>query len=116
MLLGLFESDPTLTAARKGAVIAERHYYGSQFEATLTGYAAPCGGRLAPGKYRGPERLLRRLRQLIESIHDTFKGQLDVNTTAGTPHSGSGSASCSGCWPSPPLLAQRPQRTDPHNQ
>src|SRR3954467_13767138 len=38
VLLGSLEADPALTAGRSGqTVIADRHYYGRQFEATLNG-------------------------------------------------------------------------------
>ena len=85
VLLGILDADPALTADRCGqTVIADRHYYGRQFEATLAGHGlmllrpARAGETPRPGA-----RLFRPLRQVIESINDTFKGQLDLEHHGG---------------------------------
>jgi hypothetical protein len=70
VLLGILGAAPTLVAARTGQIlIADKHYYGRQFEAAL---AQRAGGHL-----------FRPLRQVIESINQTFKGQLDLERHGG---------------------------------
>src|SRR3954468_12313281 len=85
VLLGILEADPALTAGRSGqTVIADRHYYGRQFEATLNGHGITL---LRPARAGEPPRpgapLFKPLRQVIESINDTFKGQLDLEHHGG---------------------------------
>jgi hypothetical protein len=80
VLLGILDADPALTAGRDGqTVIADRAYYGRQFEAALDGHGIsllrPARAGEAP---RAGARLFKPLRQVIESINDTFKGQLDL--------------------------------------
>jgi hypothetical protein len=77
--------DPALTAGRTGQVIiADKNYYGRDFEAALTG-----GGicQLRPARKgegaRPGTRFFKPLRQIIESVNDTFKGQLDLERHGG---------------------------------
>jgi hypothetical protein len=85
VLLGILAADPTLVAARPGqTLIADKHYYGRQFEAAL----AACGVRLLRPARKGEAQrpgaqLFRPLRQVIESINQTFKGQLDPERHGG---------------------------------
>jgi Transposase DDE domain len=85
VLLGILAADPTLVATRPGqTLIADKHYYGRQFEAAL----ATCGVRLLrPARKGEPQRagahLFRPLRQVIESVNQTFKGQLDLERHGG---------------------------------
>jgi hypothetical protein len=85
VLLGILAADPTLVAARPGqTLIADKHYYGRQFEAAL----AACGVRLLRPARKGEAQrpgaqLFRPLRQVIESINQTFKGQLDLERHGG---------------------------------
>ena len=78
-------ADPALTAGRGGQVIiADKHYYGRDFEATL----ADGGIRLLrPARQGEPARpgtrFFKPLRQIIESVNDTFKGQLDLERHGG---------------------------------
>ncbi len=78
-------ADPALTAGRGGQVIiADKHYYGRDFEATL----AEGGIRLLrPARHGEPARpgtrFFKPLRQIIESVNDTFKGQLDLERHGG---------------------------------
>jgi Transposase DDE domain len=80
VLLGIFDADPALLADRPGqTLIGDRHYYGRDFEAAL----AQAGAQLLRPARRGePDRagarLFKPLRQVIESINATFKGQLDL--------------------------------------
>jgi hypothetical protein len=78
-------ADPALTAGRDGQVIiADKHYYGRDFEATLAE-----GGihLLRPARQGEPARpgtrFFKPLRQIIESVNDTFKGQLDLERHGG---------------------------------
>jgi hypothetical protein len=78
-------ADPVLTAGRdRQIIIADKNYYGHDFEAVLA------DGRiclLRPARKGEPERVGTRffkpLRQVIESINDTFKGQLDLERHGG---------------------------------
>jgi DDE family transposase len=85
VLLDLVHTDPALTPARPGQIlIADKHYYGRRFEAEL----ADAGLHLLRRPRRGePPRpgasLFKPLRQTIESIFDTLKGQLDLELHGG---------------------------------
>jgi hypothetical protein len=78
-------ADPGLSAGRPGQVIiGDKNYYGHTFEATLA------DGRiclLRPARKGEPERagsqFFKPLRQVIESVNDTFKGQLDLERHGG---------------------------------
>jgi len=79
-LLGILAADPTLAADRPGqTLIGDKNYYGKDFERTL----AEAGiDLLRPARKGEPPRagahLFKPLRQTIESINQTFKGQLDL--------------------------------------
>ncbi len=80
VLLAMFATEPGLTAARPGqTLIGDKNYYGTRFEAAL----ASEGIRLLrPARQGEPQpagaRLFKPLRQIIESINETFKGQLNL--------------------------------------
>jgi hypothetical protein len=84
-LLGIFDTDPDLLADHPGQIlIGDKNYFGREFEATL----AEEGLRLLRPTRKGePERagasLFKPLRQTIESINQTFKGQLDLEHHGG---------------------------------
>ncbi|WP_157524382.1 IS982 family transposase [Jiangella alkaliphila] len=84
-LLGMLGADPDLSTARVGqVVIADKNYYGRQFEAAL----AEAGLDLLRPARKGERpragvRFFKPLRQVIESINDTFKGQLDLERHGG---------------------------------
>jgi hypothetical protein len=84
-LLGIFAADPGLAAGRPGQVlIGDKNYYGRDFEAAL----AEAGIRLLrPARKTEPAPaaapLFRPLRQVIESVNDTLKGQLDLERHGG---------------------------------
>ena len=90
VLLGIFDADPALLADRPGqTLIGDRHYYGRDFEAAL----AQAGAQLLrPARRSEPERagarLFKPLRQVIESINATFKGQLDLERHGGRTPAG----------------------------
>lgn len=79
-LLGMLEADPDLVAQRAGqTLIADKNYFGADFETTLSQAGMHL---LRPARKNEPERagagLFKPLRQIIESINQTFKGQLDL--------------------------------------
>ena len=79
-LLDILDTDTDLIADRPGqTLIADRHYYGREFEHAL---AAAVVELLRPARKGEPDRpgarLLKPLRQVIESINQTFKAQLDL--------------------------------------
>jgi hypothetical protein len=85
VLLDLLATEPQLVAARPGQLpLADKHYYGGEFEQVL----GELGLRLLrPARKGEAERagagLFRPLRQLIESVNQTFKGQLDLERHGG---------------------------------
>jgi transposase len=85
VLVDLLAVEPQLVAARPGQVlIADKHYYGREFETIL----AELGVRLLRPARKGEAerpgaRLFKPLRQLIESVNQTFKGQLDLERHGG---------------------------------
>jgi hypothetical protein len=89
-LLGIFDADPTLVADRNGqTIIADKNYYGRDFEATLTAAGL---NLLRPARKGETERpgasLFKPLRQTIESINQTFKGHLDLERHGGRTSTG----------------------------
>ena len=78
-------TDASLAEHRPGQMlIADKNYFGRDFEATL----AQTGLHLLrPARKGEPERagarFFKPLRQTIESINDTFKGQLDLEQHGG---------------------------------
>jgi len=78
-------ADPALTAGRSGQIIiGDKNYFGGRFEAEL----ASAGLRLLrPARKGEPGRagaqFFKPLRQIIESVNDTFKGQLDLERHGG---------------------------------
>jgi hypothetical protein len=90
VLLSILAADPALAATRPGqTLIADRHYYGTSFEATLAGAGLTL---LRPARKGEPERpgarFFKPLRQVIESINQTFKGQLDLERHGGRTPAG----------------------------
>jgi hypothetical protein len=85
VLAGMLAADPGLLAARPGqTLIGDKNYYGRDFEAAI----AQAGIRLLrPARKGEPARagaqLFKPLRQVIESVNDTFKGQLDLEQHGG---------------------------------
>jgi hypothetical protein len=90
VLLDILHADPDLTAARRGqTLIGDKNYFGTDFEATL----ARAGVRLLRPSRKGEPvrpgaRFFKPLRQTIESIFDTYKGQLDLERHGGKTPAG----------------------------
>jgi hypothetical protein len=85
VLLAMLALEPGLAAARPGQVIiGDKNYYGRDFESAL---AAAGLVLLRPARKGGPERpgrqFFKPLRQVIESVNDTLKGQLDLERHGG---------------------------------
>jgi hypothetical protein len=85
VLLGILGADPDLAASRPGQVlIADKNYYGASFEAALAGAGLTL---LRPARQGEPERpgtrFFKPLRQVIESVNQTFKAQLDLERHGG---------------------------------
>lgn len=89
-LLDMLDADPDLAARHPDqTIIGDRHYYGRAFEHAL----AQGGLRLLrPARKNEPPRadttLFKPLRQTIESINQTFKGQLDLERHGGRTDTG----------------------------
>jgi hypothetical protein len=84
-LLGILDQDPDLARDRAGqTIIGDKNYFGADFETAL---AAAGLDLLRPArkgeKERAGARFFKPLRQVIESINDTFKGQLDLERHGG---------------------------------
>ena len=84
-LLGIFAAEPGLAAGRPGQVlIGDKNYYGRDFEAAIAA-AGLC--LLRPARKGEPAdaaaSLFKPLRQVIESVNDTLKGQLDLERHGG---------------------------------
>jgi Transposase DDE domain len=85
VLLDLLRADPVLLPTHPGQLlITDKHYYGRRFEAEL----ADAGLALLRRPRRGePDRpgasVFKPLRQTVESIFDTLKGQLDLELHGG---------------------------------
>ncbi len=85
VLLDLVAVEPELVAVRPGQVLlADKNYFGDQFERVLAGWGLRL---LRPARKGEAERagasLFKPLRQLIESVNQTFKGQLDLERHGG---------------------------------
>jgi hypothetical protein len=85
VLMAVLAHDPTLLADRPGLVIvADKGYVSTELDAFL----ADRGTVLLRPSYRNRtprpgEHLLKPIRQLIESVNDTLKGQLDLEFHGG---------------------------------
>ena len=85
VLQAIFTADPALLATRPGqTLIGDKNYYGASFEAAIADAGIVL---LRPARKGEPSRpgarLFRPLRQIIESVNATFKGQLDLERHGG---------------------------------
>jgi hypothetical protein len=83
--LGMFDADPNLLATHPGqTLMADKNYYGSHFEATLADAGIELLRPARKGeKPRAGQRYFKPLRQVIESINNTLKAQLDLERHGG---------------------------------
>ncbi|KIZ14891.1 IS982 family transposase [Streptomyces natalensis] len=89
-LRDLFDTAPDVMAAHpRQTIIGDKNYYGREFEDDLTERHLDL---LQPARKGAPERagvhLFKPLRQVIESINQTFKGQLDLERHGGKSPAG----------------------------
>ena len=89
VLNAILDATPSLVGKTRQVVIADKAYYGRTFETGLD-YAridllrpARKGEKPRPG-----QRFFKPLRQIIESVNATFKGQLDLERHGGKTHAG----------------------------
>jgi hypothetical protein len=92
VLMAMLDHDPVLLADRPGLVIiADKGYVSRELDHYLT----ERGATLIRPSYRNrtphpAEPLLKSVRQLIESVNDTLKGQLDLELHGGRTIDGVG--------------------------
>jgi hypothetical protein len=92
VLMVALDHDPTLTRDRAGlTIIADKGYVSRELDT----YLAERGVSLLRPSYRNrvphpAEHLLKPIRQLVESIFDTLKGQLDLELHGGRSIDGVG--------------------------
>ncbi|MEV7969880.1 transposase [Sphaerisporangium sp. NPDC088356] len=84
-LLDLLAVEPQFTAERPGQVlIGDKNYFGREFEQQLTELDIRLLRPARKGEtQRAGSQLFKPLRQVIESINETFKGQLDLERHRG---------------------------------
>jgi DDE family transposase len=89
-LLGMLDAAPELTAARPSqTIIGDKNYYGREFERELTERDLSLLRPARKGEHeRAGAHLFKPLRQTIESINQTFKGQLDLERHGGRTPAG----------------------------
>jgi hypothetical protein len=81
--------DPELAGRPGQALIAGKNYYGRAFENELAGAGIRLIRPARKGEAARPgTRFLRPLRQVIESVNQTFKGQLDLERHGGRTPAG----------------------------
>jgi len=85
ILLAMLDADPNLLATHPvQTLMADKNYYGSQFEATLADAGIELLRPARKGeKPRAGQHFFRPLRQVIESINNTLKAQLDLERHGG---------------------------------
>jgi hypothetical protein len=90
VLLDLLHDDPTLAASRPGQIlIADKNYFGREFEANIADRGIQLLRRARKGETERPGgRFFKPLRQTVESIFDTLKGQLDLEQHGGRTPAG----------------------------
>jgi DDE family transposase len=89
-LLGIFTAEPALMADRPGqTLIGDKNYFGKNFEQDLVDAGVELLRPARKGEDERPgARLFKPLRQTIESINQTFKGQLDLERHGGRTPAG----------------------------
>jgi hypothetical protein len=90
VLLAMLEIDAALVSARPGqTVIGDKNYFGRDFEKTVAGsdlvLLRPVRKGEAP---RAGKELFKPLRQVIESVNQTLKAQLDLEGHGGRTEEG----------------------------
>lgn len=85
----ILDTTPGLAPGRPQVVVADKNYYGGDFEAGLRERGVDLLRPARKGEPPRPgSRFLKPLRQTIESVNDTFKGQLDLEQHGGRTPTG----------------------------
>nr|WP_240363272.1 hypothetical protein [Streptomyces sp. S1A1-7] len=97
-LRDMFDTAPDVLAVHPGqTIIGDKNYFGREFE---RGLAERHLKLLRPARKREAEpagsHLFKPLRQVIESINQTFKGQLNLERHGGKSRKGCQPGSCAG--------------------
>ena len=84
-LLGMLEAGRDVAAAHPGQIlIGDENYFGEDFEAELTARHLALLRPVRKGEApRAGQNLFKPLRQVIESVNQTLKGQLDLERHGG---------------------------------
>ena len=90
VLADLIAGTPTLAGrSSRQVLLADKNYYGAAFEAELDAAGIEV---LRPARKGEPERpgsrFFKPLRQIVESVNDTLKGQLDLERHGGRTPAG----------------------------
>jgi hypothetical protein len=89
VLLDILHADPSLTDRPRQIMIGDKNYFGAEFEATLPQAGIDLLRPARKGETERPgARLFKPLRQVIESINDTLKGQLNLEQHGGRTKAG----------------------------
>ena len=85
ILLGMLDADQNLLATHPGqTLMADKNYYGRQFEAALADAGIELLRPARKGeKPRAGQRFFKPLRQVVESVNNTLKTQLDLERHGG---------------------------------
>ncbi|MGH9082671.1 MAG: transposase [Acidimicrobiales bacterium] len=94
----LFEIEPGLLRVSQ-VILAKKGYASGEFETFLAKHGATLIRPAKSGETPRPgARFLKPLRQIIESINDTLKGQLDLEAHGGHTQITWSSECSSACW------------------
>jgi hypothetical protein len=90
VLLAMLEIDATLVSSRPGqTIIGDKNYFGRDFEEAVAGSDLALLRPVRKGEpRRSGQQLLRPLRQVIESVNQTLKAQLDLEGHGGRTEEG----------------------------
>jgi len=85
VLLDILGADPELTSWRQGQIlIGDKNYFGAEFEAALAEAGLTLLRPARKGEAERPgSQFFKPLRQTVESIFDSYKGQLDLERHGG---------------------------------
>ena len=89
VLTAILDATPALVGENRQIMIADKAYYGRQFEADLERAGVELLRKPRKGEPPRPGlRFFKPLRQVIESVNDTLKGQLDLENHGGRTPAG----------------------------
>jgi hypothetical protein len=90
VLLGMLGADALLVSARPGqTVIGDKNYFGRDFEKEIAGSDLALLRPVRKGEApRAGQQFLKPLRQVIESVNQTLKAQLDLEGHGGRTEEG----------------------------